>query len=80
MLRRQKIILAMLDNAGNPLHQTKFVKLAFLLSQETKVRDDATFEALSSLRPVFCWCRTPQSRRDTASSLRRSTDAVSSET
>lgn len=43
MLRRQKIILAMLDNAGNPLHQTKFVKLAFLLSQETEVRNDATF-------------------------------------
>lgn len=43
MLRRQKIILAMLDSAGNPLPQTKFVKLAFLLSQETEVRDDATF-------------------------------------
>jgi uncharacterized protein (DUF488 family) len=43
VLRRQKIILAMLDNAGYPLHQTKFVKLAFLLSQETEVRDDATF-------------------------------------
>ncbi len=43
MLRRQKIILALLDSTAKPLSQTIFVKLAFLLSQETEVRSDATF-------------------------------------
>lgn len=43
MLKRQKLILALLDSAAKPLSQTMFVKLAFLLSQETDVRNDATF-------------------------------------
>ena len=43
MLRRQKIILALLDSAAKPLSQTTFVKLVFLLKEETEVRDDATF-------------------------------------
>ena len=43
MLRRQKIILALLDSAAKPLSQTMFVKLAFLLKEETEVRNDATF-------------------------------------
>jgi uncharacterized protein (DUF488 family) len=32
-----------LDSAAKPLSQTMFVKLAFLLRQETEVRNDATF-------------------------------------
>ncbi len=43
MLRRQKIILALLDSAGKPLSRTVFVKLSFLLRQETAIRDDTTF-------------------------------------
>lgn len=43
MLRRQKIILALLDSAGKPLSRTIFVKLSFLLGQETEIRDEATF-------------------------------------
>lgn len=43
MLRRQKIILALLDSAGKPLSRTVFVKLCFLLRQETAIRDDTTF-------------------------------------
>lgn len=45
MLRRQKIILALLDSATKPLSQTMLVKLAFLLRYETEIQDDATFYA-----------------------------------
>lgn len=43
MLTRQKILLALLDCATTPLSPTVLVKLAFLLRQETDVRQDATF-------------------------------------
>lgn len=43
MLRRQKIILALLDSAANRLSQTVFVKLSFLLRKETPVGDDTTY-------------------------------------
>ncbi|MCG3129650.1 MAG: hypothetical protein FLDDKLPJ_00384 [Phycisphaerae bacterium] len=43
MLRRQKIILALLDRATKPLSQTMFVKLAFLLRQETEIGNDTTY-------------------------------------
>ena len=43
MLRRQKILLALLENAAQPLTPTVFVKLSFLLREETEVRDDDTF-------------------------------------
>lgn len=50
MLRRQKIILALLREAPQPLSPTVFVKLAFLLRQETEVRDDGTFYAFVPYR------------------------------
>lgn len=43
MLRRQKIILALLDSAAKPLSRTMFVKLSFLLRAETEVGEDSTF-------------------------------------
>ena len=43
MLRRQKILLALLDGAARPLSLTIFVKLCFLLREETEVKDDGSF-------------------------------------
>lgn len=43
MLRRQKIALALLDTIGQPVSRTVFVKLMFLLRQETELRDDSAF-------------------------------------
>ncbi|MHC4695499.1 MAG: hypothetical protein ACYTFA_02020 [Planctomycetota bacterium] len=43
MLKRQKIILALLQSAAKPLSRTMFVKLSFLLRAETKIGTDATF-------------------------------------
>jgi hypothetical protein len=43
MLTRQKILLALLDSVGGPLPATVFVKLCFLLREETVVRDYPTF-------------------------------------
>ena len=43
MLNRQKIILALLESAPNPLSRTMFVKLSFLLRAETEIGTDATF-------------------------------------
>lgn len=43
MLRRQKILLALLDEARQPLSPTVLVKLSFLLREETTIRDDNTF-------------------------------------
>lgn len=43
MLRRQKILLALLDSFSRPLSPTVFVKLCFLLREETEIRDDGTF-------------------------------------
>ena len=40
---RQKIILAILSEAGRSLSPTKLVKLAFLVGQETSLRDDRTY-------------------------------------
>jgi uncharacterized protein (DUF488 family) len=40
---RQKIILAILSEVGQTLSPTKLVKLAFLIGQETSLRDDNTF-------------------------------------
>lgn len=43
MLRRQRIILALLEDAAKPLPPTALVKLSFLLREETEIRDDTTF-------------------------------------
>ncbi|MCH8148728.1 MAG: DUF488 family protein [Planctomycetes bacterium] len=43
MLVRQKIILAILSEAQRTLSRIKLVKLAFLLGQETSLRDDHTY-------------------------------------
>ena len=43
MFLRQKIILAILSEAGRILSPTKLVKLAFLVGQETSLRDDRTY-------------------------------------
>jgi uncharacterized protein (DUF488 family) len=43
MLNRQRMILALLDQAGAPIQNTKLVKLAFLLREETAVGQDRTF-------------------------------------
>lgn len=43
MLRRQKIILAMLAQSRQPLQQTVLVKLAFLLRHETVLEADPAF-------------------------------------
>lgn len=43
MLRRQKTILALLSEAGNPVSATALVKWAFLLRQETNYVADPTF-------------------------------------
>jgi len=43
MLGRQKIILALLENAAKPLTRTMLVKLSFLLRAETDVGKDSTF-------------------------------------
>lgn len=43
MLRRQKILLTLLENAARPLSPTVFVKLSFLLREETEVGEDSTF-------------------------------------
>ena len=43
MLKRQKIILALLESAAKPLSRTMFVKLSFLLRAETDIGTDATF-------------------------------------
>jgi uncharacterized protein (DUF488 family) len=43
MLGRQKIILALLDNAAKPLSRTMFVKLSFLLQAETEVGKGSAF-------------------------------------
>ena len=43
MFLRQKIILAILSEAGRTLSPTKLVKLAFLIGQETSLRDDRTY-------------------------------------
>ncbi len=43
MLKRQKIILALLQSAGKQLSRTVFVKLSFLLRAETDIGADATF-------------------------------------
>jgi uncharacterized protein (DUF488 family) len=50
MLRRQKILLALLDEAARPVSLTVFVKLSFLLRAETEVRDDSTFYAFVPYR------------------------------
>ena len=43
MLRRQRIILSLLDRAGSPLQRTLLVKLAFLLRVETLVAEECAF-------------------------------------
>ncbi len=43
MLKRQKIILALLESAAKPLSRAMFVKLSFLLRVETEIGTDATF-------------------------------------
>lgn len=43
MLTRQRVILALLDRAGVPIQNTTFVKLAFLLREETAVGRDRSF-------------------------------------
>ena len=43
MLKRQKVVLALLDGAGKPLSNTKFVKLLFLLRYEHPLTNDQTF-------------------------------------
>ena len=43
MLIRQKTVLSLLTQAGKPLSPTVFVKLVFLLRQETKLERDTTF-------------------------------------
>jgi len=43
VLIRQKIILALLSQANKPLSPMEFVKLVFLLRQETELKNDRTF-------------------------------------
>ncbi|RLB95400.1 MAG: hypothetical protein DRH50_04310 [Deltaproteobacteria bacterium] len=43
MLIRQKTVLALLSRANKPLSPTVFVKLAFLLRQETGLKNEPTF-------------------------------------
>lgn len=43
MLIRQKAVLALLSRANRPLRPTVFVKLAFLLRQETGLKNESTF-------------------------------------
>ena len=43
MLKRQKLILALLEAGEKPLTQTILVKLAFLMRQHPALRDDSTF-------------------------------------
>ncbi len=43
MLIRQKTVLALLSRANKPLSPTVFVKLAFLLRQETGLKNELTF-------------------------------------
>jgi len=43
MLTRQRTILGLLSEANRPLNPTVFVKLAFLLRQETELAKDRTF-------------------------------------
>lgn len=43
MLNRQRIVLALLDHAGEPIQNTILVKLAFLLREETAIGRDRTF-------------------------------------
>jgi uncharacterized protein (DUF488 family) len=43
MLNRQKILLALLDEAEQPLSPTVLVKLSFLLREETEILADKTF-------------------------------------
>ncbi len=43
MLKRQKVLLALLQSAKRPLSRIALVKLAFLLRQETPLSSDATF-------------------------------------
>ncbi len=43
MLNRQRIVLALLDQAGEPIQNTTLVKLAFLLREETAIGRDRTF-------------------------------------
>lgn len=43
MLKRQKILLALLDSVRRPLSLTSFVKLCFLLREETEVSKDVAF-------------------------------------
>lgn len=43
MLIRQKTVLALLSRANRPLNPTVFVKLAFLLRQETGMKNEPTF-------------------------------------
>lgn len=50
MLRRQRTLLALLDGVRRPLSLTSFVKLTFLLREETEVREDSTFYAFVPYR------------------------------
>lgn len=43
MLTRQKVVLGLLDQMGSTVGRTVLVKLAFLLRQETALRDDPAF-------------------------------------
>ena len=43
MLTRQKVLLALLEEAGHPLTRTMLVKLAFLMRRETSLAADRTF-------------------------------------
>ena len=43
MLTRQKVLLALLDQVKFPLSPTVFVKMVFLLRQETGLKEDHTF-------------------------------------
>jgi hypothetical protein len=43
MLTRQKVVLSLLAHAGRALSPTVFVKLIFLLRQETALKDDPAF-------------------------------------
>ena len=43
MLKRQKVVLALLDQISRPLSSTELVKLMFLLKHETILKDERTF-------------------------------------
>ena len=43
LLNRQKVIIALLAEVGQPVTRTALVRLVFLLRQETCLRDDASF-------------------------------------